>query len=375
MIANRKTLKQEKLNDNNWLQSITTNVRKQQRLKLNSSKKINQKDVKYMTNRKNKENENSINDDSMNVSNFDEKINFSRQRFQISSIFSSFSSNQMHFETTNVFRIKLNKSEKQVKLISIKTFKMFDFIRNLLKDERLQIEKIFRLFFIVKMKQLLNKSNIIREKLTLSMQRSISRYRVKKSNKNKKRQSNVVVIINAMIDHQNSSIIITQTYEDDEQSQSLMITAWIKTIKFSKIFVNENFVLKLINRRKLLNLKSFSFVKSDEHLWINLIIDVVFILTNYIYLSINVAEVETVIKTWIVDNQIYDLLFEISWMRRIIFNANYDIEQITINENDEISRQISVEIFSLQMKLFTMKLKKNNEKIDVANATCQIILN
>ena len=154
-----------------------------------------------------------------------------------------------------------------------------------------------------------------------------------------------------------------------------MTTTWIKTVKFSRIFVNENSVIKLINRRKLLNLKSFSFIKSDKHLRINLIIDVVFILTNYIYLSINVTKVEIVIKTWIIDNQIYDLLFEISWMRRILFNANYDIEQITISENDEISRQISVEIFSLQMKLFTMKLKKDDEKIDVANATCQIILN
>ena len=61
--------------------------------------------------------------------------------------------------------------------------------------------------------------------------------------------------------------------------------------------MNEDFVVELINRRKLLNLESFSFVRSDEHLRINLIIDVVFILTNYIYLSINVAEVETVIKT------------------------------------------------------------------------------
>ena len=62
-------------------------------------------------------------------------------------------------------------------------------------------------------------------------------------------------------------------------------------------------------------------------------------------------------------------------MRRVAFNANYDIEQMTISENDEISRQISIEIFSLQMKLSTMKLEKSDEKIDVANATCQIILN
>ena len=130
----------------------------------------------------------------------------------------------MHFETTNVFRIKLNKSEKQVKLISIKTSKMLDLIRDLLKDERLQIEKILRLSIIVKMRQLLNKSNTIREKLTLSMQRSISRYRIKKNNKSKERQSNVAVITNAVIDHQDSSIIITQIYENDEQSQSLMIT-------------------------------------------------------------------------------------------------------------------------------------------------------
>ena len=60
--------------------------------------------------------------------------------------------------------------------------------------------------------------------------------------------------------------------------------------------MNENSVIKLINDQKLLNLKSFSFVKNDKHLRINLIIDVVFILTNYIYLSINVAEIELMIK-------------------------------------------------------------------------------
>ena len=76
--------------------------------------------------------------------------------------------------------------------------------------------------------------------------------------------------------------------------------------------MNEDFIIELINRRKLLNLKSFSFVKNDKHLRINLIIDVVFILTNYIYLSINVAKIEIVIKTSIIDNQVYDLLFEIS---------------------------------------------------------------
>ena len=111
-----------------------------------------------------------------------------------------------------------------MKLISIKTFKMFDFIRNLLKDEKLQIEKILRLSIIVKMRQLLNKSNIICEKLILNMQRSISRYRIKKNNKNKERQNNVVVIINVIIDHQDLSIIIAQAYENDEQSQSLMTT-------------------------------------------------------------------------------------------------------------------------------------------------------
>ena len=185
---------------------------------------MNQKDVKYMTNRKNKENENFISDDSMNISDLDEKVNFSRQRSQIFQTFSRFSSNQIHFETIDVFRIKLNKSEKQVKLISIKTSKMFDLIKDFLENERLQIEKIFRLSIIVKMRQLLNKSNTIREKLALSMQRSISRYRIKKSNKSKERQSNVAVIANAMIDHQDSSVIIAQAYEDDEQSQSLMTT-------------------------------------------------------------------------------------------------------------------------------------------------------
>ena len=62
-------------------------------------------------------------------------------------------------------------------------------------------------------------------------------------------------------------------------------------------------------------------------------------------------------------------------MRRVIFNSNYDIEQIIINENDKVSRSIFIQIFSLQINLFIVKIEINDEENENAiDAACQIFI-
>ena len=67
----------------------------------------------------------------------------------------------------------------------------------------------------------------------------------------------------------------------------------------------------------------------------------------------------------------YDLLLEISWMRRINFNSNYKTKQIIICENDNVFRTISIEIFSYEVNLSMIKFKKDeNVEKNVVDATC-----
>ena len=83
-------------------------------------------------------------------------------------------------------------------------------------------------------------------------------------------------------------------------------------MKLSKTLIDEKSMMKLINRQKLLVMKFAFFVRTDDHFKINLVTNHVETLTNYIVLFVNVEEIEAVIRTYIVNNQIYDLLLSIS---------------------------------------------------------------
>lgn len=78
----------------------------------------------------------------------------------------------------------------------------------------------------MKIDQFLNKFDVIRQKLTLSMQRNISRYKIKKFTKQKKliNQFNFNATLIITISVQKKSFLITiKIHENDEQFQFLMI--------------------------------------------------------------------------------------------------------------------------------------------------------
>ena len=81
--------------------------------------------------------------------------------------------------------------------------------------------------------------------------------------------------------------------------------------------------------------------------------------------------IEAMIKAWVVENQMYDLLLEILWMKRIDFNSNYKTEQIIICEDDNVFRAISIEIFSYKTNLSTIEFEEDEDvEKNAADATC-----
>ena len=265
-------------------------------------------------------------------------------KFHVAFVF--FSINQRK----NLFFIRCNKTKKIQKLITIKSSKLFDLIWNIFDKSRFDIQKIFKFSFIIKIEQFLDKSNVIKQKLTLNMQKNTSKYRVKKitniEQTNKKKSENATLTLTTSI-QKNSSLIIVKTHENDKQSQSFMIISWINTIKLNKTLLNEKFIVELINRRKLSVMNFLSRIYIDDHLRMNLIIDIIHTLINYTMLFVNLKNVEIIVRTWIIDNRIYDFFSKISWMKRINFNVNYATNKIIINDDDEVRRHVSIEIFSL----------------------------
>ena len=53
-------------------------------------------------------------------------------------------------------------------------------------------------------------------------------------------------------------------------------------------------------------------------------------LIDYVFLPVNVEGIQALVKAWVVDNQMYDLLLGVLWMRRIRFNPDYPTGRHTL---------------------------------------------
>lgn len=75
-------------------------------------------------------------------------------------------------------------------------------------------------------------------------------------------------------------------------------------------------------------------IHSDGHLRVCLATDVISTLTNYTHLPVNVKGVQAFVRAWVVDNQVYDLLLGISWMRRVAFCPEYGTGKVVSKGHD-----------------------------------------
>ena len=214
--------------------------------------------------------------ENMKIDSFDDEqkifiyrfsISFFQQRFRFiqfkilkRQVIFVFDSNQ------NLSTTRINKTKKFQKLIVVKSSKIFDFIRNIIDNFRFNIAKILKLSLIMKIDQFLNKSNVIRQKLTLNMQRNIFRYKIKRFTKTEKLINffniNASLIIAIFVEKE-SLLITIKIHENDEQFQFLMIIFWIEFVKLNRTLLNEKSIIELMNRRKLLIINSFFRIHID----------------------------------------------------------------------------------------------------------------
>lgn len=116
------------------------------------------------------------------------------------------------------------------------------------------------------------------------------------------------------------------------------------------------------------------YIHSDGHLRVCLATDVISTLTNYVHLPVNVEGVRALIKAWVVDNQVYDLLLGIPWMRRVAFCPDYGTGKVVIKGHDGIVRQVPAELCPMDVHLPTVELEVDEESDDTADAACQFLL-
>ena len=102
-----------------------------------------------------------------------------------------------------------------------------------------------------------------------------------------------------------------------------MITSWIGAVKILKTLADGGLIVELANRFKLVKMSVPPPIHTERHLRVSLATNIISTLTNHIFLSVNVQNIQAIVKAWIVENQVYDLWLGILWMRRVGFAPDF----------------------------------------------------
>ena len=373
------------------LQASSSGVKKP-KLRLNPRKRVTPAEAEYLATEADKENqqpEEMDQDDAEEFEGFEEAVNSqpaqpnSQPNYVIAQPSQSPPSLRepvrVHFEPHHPPQTKLNKQGKVQELVPAKTVKQPDPIRGLARVDRLMAADITALEFTTSVGKMLNASDTLRQEFALQMQRSTPKYRVQRKAKGKQRErtdpnqtaSNVTL---AMAATKGPPPILAKAHEDDGQSQPLMVTSWVGAIKLERTLLDGGSIIELINRRRLLTMEPPPYTHTDGYLRVNLATDVVETLTNYTYLAVNVEGVECSVKAYVVDNQVYDLLLGIPWMRRVAFSTHYGLGLVTICGNDGVERQVASEIFPIPTGLPIVEIDSDDDLSDIADAACQVVI-
>lgn len=85
-------------------------------------------------------------------------------------------------------------------------------------------------------------------------------------------------------------------------------------------------------------------------------------LSEYVKIPVNVEEVEAVLRAWLVDIRVYDLLLGVPWMRRVNCTQVYG-KNLTIMGNDFWVIDIPSPMIPIDMDFSTIKFDKNEKPL------------
>lgn len=106
---------------------------------------------------------------------------------------------------------------------------------------------------------------------------------------------------------------MTGCEKDDEMSLALMISSWVLHQHLAKTFLEKGLLVKLLSRRCVREMKSRPSTQRDSHIQVELANDKVTTSDKYLDIAIKVERVEAVMKAWLVDDEVYDVLLGMDW--------------------------------------------------------------
>jgi len=268
---------------------------------------------------------------------------------------------------------KVSKTGKVQELVTPKGPKSTDPIRGMQSRGRFDISRILDLPLELTVGELLDRSDITIKDLAFNMQRSTPRYRIKRSKVNAEDQEAETVQASMSISAAVLPPEVTaRAYEDDGLSKPLMINSWIGTQRLPKSLLDGGSLVELLNRKVYNKMKPKPRIRTDGYIRVSLANDSVTTLREYVLIPINVEGIEAVIKAWLVDVEVYDLLLGVSWLRRVHCNQKYGQGKITVMGDDMTVREVPAQLMPVSTNLPVVELDEDDDW--TADEACQHLL-
>ena len=278
-------------------------------------------------------------------------------------------------ENADVPQTRVSKTGKVQELVEAKKPKLPDPIRGMVGRNRFDMRKILDTTVDITLGELLDRSDTTIKEMAHYMTRSTPRYRVKKPTKAKQpatqsqtQRSDAIMLSAAVL----PPPITAYAYDDDGKSTPLMITAWVGDNRFTKALLDGGSLVELISRKKLNKIIPPPVVHNDGHIRVSLANDTLDTLTRYAKLPINVQGVEALIKAWVVDVEVYDILLGLGWMRRVHCNPHFGKGRVTISGDDQIEREVPAQLAPMEVPLPIVELDDDDEL--TADQACERLL-
>lgn len=150
-----------------------------------------------------------------------------------------------------------------------------------------------------------------------------------------------------------------------------MVTSWVRDSCFQKTLLDGGSLVELINRKLVMKMRPRPKIFSDSRIKVSLANDSVTVLSEYVKISVNVQGVEAVVRAWLVDVGVYDLLLGVPWVRRVNCTQVYGEGKVTIMGNDLCVMDVPSPIIPIDMGLPTIEFDEDEKTADQA---CQDLL-
>lgn len=150
-----------------------------------------------------------------------------------------------------------------------------------------------------------------------------------------------------------------------------MVTSWVCDSCFQKTLLDGGSLVELINRKLVMKTRPRPKIFSDSRIKVSLANDSVTVLSEYVKIPVNVQGVEAVVRAWLVDVGVFDLLLGVPSMRRVNCTQVYGEGKVTIMGNDLCVMDVPSPIIPIDMGLPTIEFDEDKKTADQA---CQDLL-